>query len=73
MVGLSVAIAGILINMVLLPHKPMMADSLDQWAIPAIAFAPHSPYRLLAIAWGVSGGILIMLAGCHFMSRREYQ
>ena len=73
MVGLSVAITGILINIVLLPHKPIMADSLDPWAIPAIALAPHSPYRLLAITWGISGGILIMLAGSHFMSRREYQ
>jgi len=73
MVGLSVAITGILVNIVLLPHGPMLVDSLIPWAIPAMTIAPHSPYRLLAVAWGFLGGILVMLAGCHFMSRREYQ
>jgi ABC-2 type transport system permease protein len=73
MVGLSVAITGILINLIVLPHRAMMVDSLDPWAIPVIVVAPHSPYRLLAIVWGISGGVLIMLAACHFMSRREYQ
>ena len=73
MVGLSVAITGILVNIILLPHGPMLADSLIPWAMPAIAIAPNSPYRLLAIIWGVLGGILTMLAACQLMSRREYQ
>jgi hypothetical protein len=73
MVGLSVAITGILVNIILLPHGLMLADSLIPWAMPATTIAPHSPYRLLATVWGVLGGIFTMIAACQLMSRREYR
>jgi len=73
MVGLSVAITGILVNIILLPRGPMLVDSLIPWAMPAITIAPHSPYRLLAVVWGVLGGIFTMVAAVQLMSSREYR
>jgi len=51
----------------------MLADSLIPCAMPAITIAPHSPYRPLAIIWGVLGGIFVMVVACQHMSRREYR
>ncbi len=42
MVGLSIAITGVLLNIALLPKGGTIWVSLDPWAIPAITIAPHT-------------------------------
>jgi hypothetical protein len=73
MVGLAVAIVGIIINIIILPRGAMFVGSLYPWSMPAVEIAPTSPFRLVGLLWGITGGIAVGLLACSSMAKRENQ
>jgi hypothetical protein len=73
MVGLAVAIVGIVINIIILPRGAMLAGSLYPWSMPAIEIAPMSPFRFVGLLWGITGGIAVGNLACSTLAKREHQ
>lgn len=72
-IGLGVSIMGIVINIILLPRGVLFVDSLYPWAMPAVEIAPISPFRLLSLVCGITGGIGVGLLACSSMVKHEQQ
>ncbi len=73
--GLAVGIFGVVINIIILPSGQMFLSlaHLFPWSLPALAMAPESPHRLLAVTWGLLGGIAVSAIGCSDLSRGAQQ
>jgi len=47
--------------------------SIFPWSLPAMAMAPSSPHRVLAVTWGVFGGAAVSAIACFLLSRHEFE
>jgi ABC-2 type transport system permease protein len=70
--GLAIGVVALVVNIIILPAG-MFAANLFPWCLPAVAMAPHSPHRVLGVAWGLLGGVAVGMIACWDLSRREHQ
>ncbi len=70
--GLAVGVVSLVVNIIILPAG-MFAANLFPWCLPAIAMAPHSPHRVLGVAWGLLGGVALGMIACWDLSHQEHQ
>lgn len=68
LVALGVGIAGIMSGIILI-SAPMKFLSLYPWTAPAAAASPHEP--LLALVWGMCGGLVIAVVGCWRLTTQD--
>jgi lantibiotic transport system permease protein len=70
--GLVVAVMALVMMFIAIPRGTPLFGSLFPWSLPAMAMAPISPHRALAIAWGALGGIALALIASRDLARREF-
>jgi len=70
--GLVVAVIALVLMFIAIPRGVAFFGSLFPWSLPAMAMAPHNPYRLIAVGLGLLGGAVVGAIGCWDLSRREF-
>jgi ABC-2 type transport system permease protein len=65
---LAVGVGGILSGIVVI-RAPMTFLSLYPWTTPAAAASPTHP--VLALLWGMFGGLVLGVAACFHLTRRD--
>jgi hypothetical protein len=71
--GLGVAILATMAMLMVVPRAgaESMIGATFPWSMPAVAMAPNSPHRAIAVTWGFAGGVLVGAIACWHLSRRE--
>jgi lantibiotic transport system permease protein len=71
--GLGVAVVATMGMLVVVPRAgaESLIGATFPWSLPAVAMAPNSPHRALAITWGFAGGIACGAIACWHLSRRD--
>lgn len=70
--GVIVAVLALALMFVAIPRGMDRFGSFFPWSLPAMAMAPHNSYHLVALWWGLLGGILLGGIACRHLSIREY-
>ncbi len=72
-VGLGVALVATTAMLVVVPRAgaESMIGATFPWSLPAVAMAPNSPHRAIAVTWGFAGGIVVGALACWRLSRRD--
>ena len=70
--GLVVAVIALALMFVAIPRGVALFGSLFPWSPPAMAMAPHNPYRPIAVGLGLFAGVLVGAVACWHLSRREF-
>ena len=70
--GIVVAVIALALMFVAIPRGIALFGSLFPWSLPAMAMAPHNPYRPIAVGLGLLGGVLVGAVACWHLSRREF-
>jgi hypothetical protein len=69
--GLVLAVMALVLMFIAIPRGLAFFGSLFPWSLPAMAMAPHNPYRPIAIGLGLLGGAAVGAIACWDLSRRE--
>ncbi len=71
--GLGVAIVATMAMLVVVPRAgaESMIGATFPWSMPAVAMAPNSPHRAIAVTWGFGGGVVVGAIVCWRLSRRD--
>lgn len=70
--GISVAAGAVVVMIALVPRGVTLIAYAFPWALPITAMAPRSPYRGLAVAIGLVGGIVAGTLACADLAHREF-
>lgn len=70
--GIVVAVIALALMFVAIPRGLALFGSFFPWSLPAMAMAPHNPYYLIAVWWGLLGGVLVGAIACWRLSIREF-
>src|SRR5437773_3657810 len=70
--GIVVAVIALALMFIAIPRGFAMFGSVFPWSLPAMAMAPHNPYRQVAVGVGSLGGVLAGAVACWRLSRREF-
>lgn len=70
--GIVVAVIALALMFVAIPRGLALFGSFFPWSLPAMAMAPHNPYYLIAVGWGLLGGLVIGAIACRRLSAREF-
>lgn len=70
--GIVVAVIALALMFVAIPRGFALFGSFFPWSLPAMAMAPHNPYHLTAVWWGLLGGFLMGGVACWRLSRAEF-
>jgi hypothetical protein len=68
LIPLGVGIAGIMSGIILI-SAPLRILSVYPWTVAAAAASPHQP--LLALGWGLCGGLVVFVVACWRLAVRE--
>jgi hypothetical protein len=71
--GLVVAAVALILMFMSARGGTSLFASIFPWSLPAMAMAPNSPHRVLAISWGLFGGAAVGAIACFFLSRHEFE
>jgi hypothetical protein len=70
--GISLAAGAVVLMVALVPHGVTLMAYAFPWALPVTAMAPHSLHRVLAIAIGAVGGVIVGAVACLDLPRQEF-
>ena len=71
--GLVVAAVALILMFLSARGGGALFASIFPWSLPAMAMAPSSPHRVLAVTWGVFGGAAVSAIACFLLSRHEFE